>query len=69
MMSKMYYYNVGEDEEPGKHEGKVGAGYTETPCGRFGISTGPTQSASLLGIGPAHLAQGFAPRPPGALKW
>src|ERR1035438_3399398 len=23
----------------------------------------PTQSASLLGFGPAHLAQGFAPRP------
>jgi len=69
MMSNMYYYDVGEDEDSGKREGKVGAGYTETPCGRFGISTGPTQSASLLGFGPAHLAQGFAPRPPGALKW
>jgi hypothetical protein len=62
MMSNMYYY-VGGDEKAGKREGKVGAGYTETPCGRFGISTGPTQSAALLGFGPAHLAQGFAPRP------
>ena len=40
MMSNMYYY-VGGDEKAGKREGKVGAGYTETPCGRFGISTGP----------------------------
>ena len=58
----MYYY-VEEDEKAGKREGKVGAVYTETPYGRFGISTGPTQSAALLGFGPAHLAQGFAPRP------
>ena len=57
------YYSVDDGEKAGNREGKVGAGYTETPFGRFGISTGPTQSAALLGFGPAHLAQGFAPKP------
>ena len=59
-MSNMYYTR---SRETGKMHGKVGAVMTQTPCGRFCPATGPTQSASLLGFGPAHLAQGFAPRP------
>jgi len=57
--------NIYDDsnEKTGKRHGKVGAVMTQTPFGRFCPATGPTQSASLLGVGPAHLAQGFAPRP------
>jgi hypothetical protein len=62
MLSIMYYDVVGS-EKAGNREGKVRAVMTKTPFGRFCLATGPTQSASLLGFGPAHLAQGFAPRP------
>lgn len=57
------YDCVEREEKADKREGKVGAVYTETPCGRFGISTGPNSIRFATRVGPAHLAQGFAPRP------
>lgn len=62
-MSIIYYY-VGEDEKTDKREGKVGAGYTETPYGRFGISTGPNPIRCATRVWACAPCSGLRPETP-----
>jgi hypothetical protein len=59
----MYYY-VEEGERTGNREGKVGAVYTETPCGRFGISTGPNPIRCATRIWACAPCSGLRPETP-----
>jgi hypothetical protein len=63
-MLSIMYYHVERVENVGKREGKVGAGYTETPCGRFGISTGPNPIRFATRVWACASCSGLRPETP-----
>ena len=63
MLSNVYY-NVEEGEKAGTREGEVGAVYTETPCGRFGISTGPNPIRFATRVWACAPCSGLRPETP-----